>query len=67
MQGACEGTDDKLFVGICGQHEGGISGCAGRVKHSSDCHCLQCSSDVTLRGSEASPFFPKTKGGVLGE
>lgn len=67
MEEACEGTNDKLLARMCGQHEGGISGCAGRVKCSSDCHCLLCSSDMTLWASEASPFFPKTKGGVLGE
>lgn len=67
MQEACEGTDDTLFARVCGRCEGGISGCAGRVKCSSDCHCLLCSSDMTLWESEASPFFPKTKGVVLGE
>lgn len=52
--------------GVCEQCEGGISGCAGRAKCSSDYHCLLCSSDVTLWGSGASPFFPKTQGGIQG-
>lgn len=52
---------------MCGQHEGGISGCAGRVQCSSECHCLLCSSDMAFWGFEASPFFLKTKGGVLGQ
>lgn len=67
MQEACEGTDNKLFTRICGQHEEGISGCAGRVKRSSDCQCLLCPSDVMLWGSEVTPLFAKAKEGVLAE
>lgn len=56
----------EFLPGCVGSTRGHLWLC-WRVKRSSECHCLLCSSGMTFRGSESSPFFPKTKEHVLGE